>query len=96
MDLETLQENLERLTLQVDEDNFNDYFDKFSEVIESYRSNGGLGKPLYEYLTILDKKYGSKNKGVEEILCDTLNRLSGYASPNRRLFFGDFDNNNEE
>ena len=91
MDLEQLQTELERLIKEVTSDNFQAYYGRFEQAILAYRNTGAPGRPVYEHLLKLDRKYSDVNQWKDEILLDIMNRISGFAPPFRKIIFDDFD-----
>ncbi|MEQ8412880.1 MAG: hypothetical protein RIB71_00390 [Imperialibacter sp.] len=91
MDLKRAKTELRKLIQEVNSENSNKYYDKFGEVVESYRVAGGRGRYIYDYLMELDEEFGNKDKLKDEHLVDIMNRIVGYAPPFRKIIFDDLN-----
>lgn len=90
MKLEELKSKLEKLTLEITEENFTLYYSKFTKELINYRDSGGLGKPLYEALREIHKIY-EEDDYKDEVLVDIMNRMTGYTSSHLRIPFSDLE-----
>ena len=89
--LENTKRKFENLVNQVSEENIEQYIDKAGKVLNEYKASGGLGQPIYNFISKLDELFSPKDENKEELLMESLCRITGLTAPDKRILFKDFD-----
>ncbi len=89
--LENTKKKFESLVNQVSKENIDQYIEKAVEVLHAYKASGGLGQPIYDYISKLDELFSPKDQNKEELLMESMCRITGLTAPSKRILFKDYD-----